>query len=348
MTTKLDKSYIAFVNDLKKQIKISRIKAHLFVNRELILLYFKIGKAILEKQREKKWGSKIVEQISKDLKKEFPNMTGLSRANIFYMRRFAEFYENELVQHPAGLILESPFLNIPWGHNILLMDQVSSHKKRFWYANQVINNGWSRNILLHQVKADLYGRQTTTNKTHNFNLTLPDEQSELVANLFKDKYNFEFLNGINLKEKEVEDCLVENIVQFLLELGRGFAFVGKQYNLEVGGQDFFIDLLFYNFELHCFIVIELKVGEFKPEYAGKLGFYLSVVDEKLKKDRDQNTIGIILCTKNNKDISKHSIHYMTKPIGISEYQISKKISDKKVKEIVPSIDEIANIKKTIS
>lgn len=224
------------------------------------------------------------------------------------------------------------------------MDQVSSNEQRLWYAEQTIQNGWSRNVLMHQIKSNLHSRQTTLNKTHNFDLTLSNPQSDLATDLLKDEYNFEFLRGSNFKEKELEDHLTDNIVKFLLELGKGFAFIGRQYNLQVGGQDFFIDLLFYNIELRCFVVIELKTGEFKPEYAGKLGFYLSVVDEKLKKDQDQSTIGIILCTKNNKEISKHSVRYMTKPIGVSEYKIAEEITDKKIKEIVPSADEIENIK----
>ncbi len=197
---------------------------------------------------------------------------------------------------------------------------------------------------MHQIKSNLYSRQATLDKTHNFDLTLPNPQSDLAIELLKDEYNFEFLRGSDFKEKELEQHLTENIVKFLLELGKGFAFIGKQYHLEVGGQDFYIDLMFYNVTLSCFVVIELKTGEFKPEYAGKLGFYLSVIDEKLKKPHDQSTIGIILCTKNNKEISKHSVRYMTKPIGVSEYKLSEEITDKKIKEIVPTADEIENIR----
>ena len=344
MTTDIDKSYLEFIDNLKNQIKTSRIKAHLAVNRELILLYAKIGQAVLEKQRKEEWGSKIIEKIAKDLKNEFPDMTGLSRSNMFYMRKFAEIYEKELIQQPVGLIGRLPFLEIPWGHNVVLLDQLSSNEQRFWYSQQVIANGWSRNVLMHQIKSNLYDRQTTLDKTHNFDLTLPSPQSDLATDLLKDQYNFEFLRGSDFKEKELEDHLTNNIVKFLLELGKGFAFIGRQHNIEVGGQDFFIDLLFYNIELRCFVVIELKTGEFKPEYTGKLGFYLSAVDEKLKKEQDQDTIGIILCTRNNKEISKHSVRYMTKPIGVSEYKITEEITDKKIKEIVPSADEIENIK----
>ena len=243
-----------------------------------------------------------------------------------------------------GKLEDLPFFNIPWFIIERFIDSLSEASQKLWYANQTIKNGWSRNVLMHQIKSDLYQRQTSIEKTHNFDLTLPNPQSELVADLLKDEYNFEFLRGSNFKERELEDHLINNITKFLLELGKGFAFIGKQYHIEVGGQDFYIDLLFYNIELSCFVVIELKTGEFKPEYAGKLGFYLSVIDEKIRKKHDQNTIGIILCTKNNKEISKHSVRFMTKPIGVSEYKIAEKITDKKIKEIVPSADEIEGIK----
>ena len=339
----LEKSYIKFLDDLKIQIKQSRIKAHLSVNRELILLYYKIGLAILEKQKEEGWGTKIIERVAKDLKQEFPEMTGLSYTNIQYMQRFAKSC-CEIYPQLVGKLEDLPFFNIPWGHNREIIDSLSEASQKLWYANQTIKNGWSRNVLMHQIKSDLYQRQTSIEKTHNFDLTLPNPQSELVADLLKDEYNFEFLRGSNFKERELEDHLINNITKFLLELGKGFAFIGKQYHIEVGGQDFYIDLLFYNIELSCFVVIELKTGEFKPEYAGKLGFYLSVIDEKIRKKHDQNTIGIILCTKNNKEISKHSVRFMTKPIGVSEYKIAEKITDKKIKEIVPSADEIEGIK----
>jgi predicted nuclease of restriction endonuclease-like (RecB) superfamily len=348
MTTKPDKSYIQFIQELKQEIKTSQIKAHLAVNLELILFYFKIGKAILEKQKQEGWGTKIIEKVSQDLKTEFSDMKGLSSSNLFYVRRFAEFIMAEITILPqlvGELEFEQKadkiaFFNIPWGHNRELLDQLSSNDQRLWYAKQIIQNGWSRNVLIHQIKSNLYKRQAIADKTHNFHLTLPAPQSDLAANLLKDEYNFEFLRGGDFKERELEDYLTDNIVKFLLELGKGFSFVGKQYHLEVGGQDFFVDLLFYNLELRCFVVIELKTGEFKPEYAGKLGFYLSVMDEKLKHQSDTDTIGIILCTKNNKEVSKHSVKYMMKPIGVSEYKIAEEITDKKIKEIMPSAHEI--------
>jgi len=309
MTAKLDKSYLKLIDDLKNQIKTARVKAHLAVNRELVLLYFNIGKSILAKQEAEGWGSKIIEKVSQDLRKEFPEMTGLSITNLASMRRFADVYgpqiqRLEILHRAGGEMAESLIFNIPWRHHVTIMEQISGAKEREWYMGETVRNGWSRNVLMHQIKSNLYKRQTSPEKTHNFDLTLPNPQSDLAADLLKDEYNFEFLRG----------------------------------------QDFFIDLLFYNIELRCFVVIELKTGEFKPEYAGKLGLYLSVIDEKLKKDQDQSTIGIILCTKNNKEVSKHSVRYMTKPIGVSEYKIVEEITDKKIKEIIPGANEIENIK----
>ena len=355
------KSYITLISELKTQIQAARIKASLAVNRELILLYFKIGKSILEKEIEEGWGTKITERISQDLQKVFPEMKGLSYTNIRYMKRFAEMIHQQaagklgyeaICQQVAGKleiyqrvggVSEIPFFEIPWWHNVVLLEQVSANEQRLWHAKQTIVNGWSRSVLTHQIKGDLYRRQVSATKSHNFNLTLPKAQSELVESIFKDEYNFDFIRGSELKEKELEDCLTENVTKFLLELGRGFAFIGKQYQLVVGGQDFFIDLLFYNFELRCFVIVELKTGEFKPEYSGKLAFYLSVIDEKLKHQQDQSSIGIVLCAKNNKEISKHSTRYIIKPLGISEYKTSEKITDKKIKKFIPSAEEFKKL-----
>ena len=334
------KSYTKLISELKTQIQTARIKAALAVNREMVLLYFKIGKTILEKQKEEGWGSKIIAKISADLLDEFPDMKGFSERNLKYMRLFAESYSELIVQAPLAQIV----LNITWYHNITILEQVKSSEQRLWYAEQAIKNGWSRNVLMHQIKSDLYRRQVSATKSHNFHLTLPKAQSELVESIFKDEYNFDFIRGSDLKEKNLEDFLVENVTKFLLELGRGFAFVGKQYPLSVGGQDFFIDLLFYNFELRCFVVIELKTGEFKPEYSGKMAFYLSVIDEKLKSREDKGAIGIVLCSKNNKEITKHATHYIVKPLGVSEYKTTQKITDKVIGKFIPTAEELKNLR----
>ena len=208
MTTKLDRSYLEFIDDLKNQIKTAKIKAHLAVNRELVLLYFTIGNAILEKIKKEEWGSKVIEKISQDLCKEFPEMKGLSTRNLKYMRQFAELCTEAIGQQPVAQLRNLPFFNVPWGHNVTIMDQDFPHQQSLWYVQETITNGWSRNILMHQIKSDLYSRQTTLNKTHNFDLTLPNPQSDLAANLLKDEYNFEFLRGGDFKEKEVEDQLI--------------------------------------------------------------------------------------------------------------------------------------------
>jgi predicted nuclease of restriction endonuclease-like (RecB) superfamily len=347
------KSYTKLISEIKTQIQTTRSKAALAVNRELILLYFRIGNLILEKQKAEGWGSKIVERISQDLRDEFPDMKGLSTTNLFYMRKFAETYRESICQqldgeikilHQAGGEFDlSNIFNIPWRHHTSLMDMVSSDEQRFWYIEQTIKNNWSRNILIHQIKSDLYRRQVSATKSHNFHLTLPKAQSKLVESIFKDEYNFDFIYGSDLKEKNLEEFLVENVTKFLLELGRGFAFIGKQYQVSVGGQDFFIDLLFYNFELRCFVVIELKTGEFKPEYVGKMSFYLSVIDEKLKNPEDKGAIGIILCSKNNKEITKHATRYVIKPLGVSEYKTTQKITDKNLRKFIPSAEELQKI-----
>jgi len=320
-----NKSYATFISDLKAQIKTAQIKAHLAVNRELILLYFKIGKSILAKQKKEGWGAKIVDKISRDLTKAFPTMTGLSSRNLELMRQFAFTYKNIIPKQAVSELDLSPIFLIPWGHNICLMQKLRDVNECLWYAKQTIKNGWSRNILMHQINTDLYSRQARLErKTHNFHLTLPKNQSDLATEILKNEYNFEFIDTGNLlKERKLESALIDNVVKFLLELGAGFAFVGKQYHLEVGGEDFYIDLLFYHLKLRSYIVIELKTGKFKPEYVGKLGFYLSCIDENLKTKQDNSSIGIILCEGVNKEIKNKSLQCMIKPIGVSAYKIAK-------------------------
>lgn len=206
MTIQLDKSYLKFIDDLKNQIKVARVKAHLAVNRELVLLYFNIGKSILKKQEKEGWGSKIIERVAKDLREEFSDMAGLSPRNILYMKQFAEKYKDLIAQQPVAQLGQLSIFNIPWGHNVVIMDKDFIHNQSLWYANQAVENGWSRNVLMHQIKSNLYKRQTSLEKTHNFDLTLPNPQSDLVANLLKDEYNFEFLRGGDFKEKELGDC----------------------------------------------------------------------------------------------------------------------------------------------
>ena len=328
--------YISLLEELKNKIKISQNRAILSVNKELIFLYYEIGKIILKNQSQKGWRSKIIENLAEDLRKEFPNMKGLSLRNLRYMRLFAESYPAEFVQQSVA--------QLSWGHNIALLDKVSSNK-RDWYAKKAIENDWSRNVMVHQIESNLYERMLLEGKTHNFSQTLPDKNSELAAETLKDLYIFDVLNlSESYLEKELQDSLVENITKFLLELGKGFAYVGRQYHLEVGGEDFYIDLLFYHLKLRSYIVIELKTGKFKPEYVGKINFYLSTVDDLLKNKDDNKSIGIILCKDKNTTIAEYALRDNSKPIGVSEYKLS--LPAELAKEL-PTVEQLTKLGKNI-
>ena len=260
-------------------------------------------------------------------------MKGLSVRNLKYMRKFAEVY-------PDFEIVQQVVAQIPWGHNVFLMDKISDSKERIWYANKILENGWSRSVLALQAESGLFNRQNNEHKVNNFPLTLPKPQSDLACELLKDPYNFDFLTISELaKEKELEKGLMNNLKRFLLELGKGFAFVGEQYHLEIANQDYYLDLLFYNVRLHSYVVFELKIGEFLPEYAGKMNFYLNAVDEKIKTEEDKPSIGIILCKSKNKIIAEYSLRDMTKPIGIAEYTVTRAIPEN-LKLNLPTAEEL--------
>jgi len=332
--TDVDTNYLKILDELKNKIKDAQVKAALSVNSQLVLLYWEIGKTVLERQKQAGWGAKIVQNLAKDLQSSFPGMKGLSDRNLKYMRKFAQTYSDfEFVQQVVA--------QLPWGHNIVLMDKATNSIEQIWYAQKTIENGWSRNILVHQIESKLYHRQAIEdNKTTNFLTALPAPQSELVQEIIKDPYNFDFLTLTEKsQEKDLEDGLMKNLTSFLLELGKGFAFVGQQYHLEVGGQDYFLDLLFYNTKLHCYVVFELKIGEFKPEYTGKVNFYLSALDSQLKTEYDEPSIGIILCKSKNKIVAEYALRDMTKPIGVSEYSITQILSDE-LKTKLPTIEEL--------
>ena len=331
MSTELTKEYAEFLQSLKKRIANAQIKAALSVNRELVLLYWQIGREILERQKARGWGAKVIEQLSKDLRVAFPEMKGFSRANLLYMRRFAETYSNEeFVQQLAG--------QIPWFHNCKILDKTKTQKEREFYIHKTIENGWSRNILVWQIESKLFERQGKA--VTNFDLTLPKPQSELANQLLKDPYNFDFLTlHDEAVERDLENALIENIRKFLLELGVGFAFVGSQYHLEVGGQDFYIDLLFYHLKLRSFIVIDLKMTEFKPEYAGKMNFYLSAVDDLIRHEKDEPSIGLILCKSKNGIVAEYGLRDINKPIGISEMHWLEKLPEN-LKGSLPTIEEL--------
>lgn len=323
--------YTEFIETLKLEIRRTQIKAALSVNRELILLYWRIGKSILAKQTELGWGAKVVEQIARDLRVEFPAMRGFSRTNVLYMRLLAESYPDEqFVQQAVG--------QIPWGHNVRILDKVKDQTEREFYIRKTIENGWSRNVLEIQIETKLYQRQGKA--ITNFELTMPKPQSDLAHEILKSPYNFDFLGlGDEAQEREIEAAMMRHLRDYLLELGVGFAFVGSQYRLEVSGEEFFIDQLFYHLKLRCFLVLELKAGKFKPEYLGKLNFYLSAVDDLLRGAGDAPSVGLILCRGENQTVVEYALRDMTKPMGVSAYELTK-ILPENLRGNLPTIAEI--------
>lgn len=319
------------MTDLKQRVASSRYKAALSVNKELTLLYHHIGTAILGSQEKHGWGAKVIDQLSKDLKAEFPEMKGFSTRNLKYMRKFAEEYSDILfVQQVVALL--------PWGHNVLLMNRFSDKQTRMFYVRKTIEHGWSRNVMDMQIETALHKRQGQA--ITNFKDKLPLPQSDLAHYTLKDPYIFDFLSiGEEAHEREIEKALVHHMEKFIIELGGGFAFVGRQYHLEVGEQDFYIDLLFYHLKLRCFIVIELKDKDFKPEYAGKMNFYLSAVDDLLRHENDQPSIGLILCKSKNNVLAEYALRDMNKPIGLAEYRLTQSLPEN-LKTALPSIEEL--------
>ena len=321
----IDKAYKDWLVDLKNKVRAAPLKAAVAVNSELILLYWDLGKMITEK--ENTWGSKLIPNLSKDLKAEFPNMEGFSVSNLKYCKRFYLFYQNQIGQQlvdqfkiphqTENEISQQLVAQIPWGHNILIFSKSKDINEALFYIKETIANGWSRNILGLQIENSLFERQGKA--IHNFKATLPETTSELAHQLLKDPYSFDFLALTeNYKERELENALVENITKFLLELGSGFAYVGKQVLLKVGDEEFFIDLLFYHLKLRAYVVIELKATDFKPEFAGKLSFYLSASNDLLKHPTDNPTIGLLICKNNNNVVAEYALANINHPIGVSE------------------------------
>jgi len=326
-------SYTTILEKLKNKIREAQHKAFLSVNKELILLYWNIGTTILEQQRKEGWGAGVINRLALDLTRIFPDMKGLSPRNLKYMRALAEAY-------PEKQIVQQLVAQIPWGHNLRILDCIKNRAERLWYIRETVKNGWSRNVLVHQIENTLYQRQKISSKSTNFLTTLPAPQSELAQQTIKDPYIFDFLNlAHDARELELQKALINHITKFLLELGSGFAFVGSQYHLEISGKDFYIDLLFYHLNLRCFVVLELKTGEFKPEYAGQLNFYLSAVDSQVKGKNDNPTIGIILCKNKDKIIAEYALRNIAKPMGVSEYKLSRTIPEK-LRRALPSPKEI--------
>jgi predicted nuclease of restriction endonuclease-like (RecB) superfamily len=323
--------YIDWLSELKIKIHNAQQRATLAVNNELVLLYWQIGNEILTRQEKQGWGAKVIERLAQDLRTAFPEMRGFSRTNLLYMRSFAEGWpDKEIVQQLVG--------KLPWGHNLVLLDKLKNSEDRVWYAKKTIENNWSRNVLVMQIESKLIERQGKA--ITNFALRLPKPQSDLAIECLKDPYRFDFLSlGEEAGEREIENALVKQVTEFLLELGAGFAYVGKQVNIEVGGDDFFIDLLFYHLKLRCYIVIELKTGDFKPEHLGQLGFYLTAVDRQIKNKNDLPTIGLLLCKTKNKIVAEYALSDKTQPMGIAEFKLLESLPAN-LQTQLPSIEDI--------
>lgn len=323
--------YADWLVDLKTRIHTAQQRAMLAVNRELVLLYWQIGRDILERQAKQGWGAKVIERLGHDLRTAFPDIKGFSSRNLKYMRAFAEAWpDSEFVQ---GVLAQ-----LPWYHQLALLDKLRTMDERRWYAAKAIEHNWSRNVLVIQIETRL--RERTGTAVTNFEARLPSPQSDLARESLKDPYRLDFLGlGEDALERSIESAIVGHITQFLIELGAGFAFVGQQVPLEVGGDDFFIDLLFYHLKLRCYVVVELKAGAFKPEHAGQLNFYLSAVDSQVKAEQDNPTIGLLLCKSKNRVVAEYALRDSNKPIGVAEYQLLAALPAD-LQTSLPSIEQI--------
>ncbi|OCK50548.1 hypothetical protein BA768_05200 [Chryseobacterium sp. CBo1] len=341
MLQKSNEQYIRWILDLKQKIQQSQIKAAIQVNSALIEMYWDLGKEISERNFENTYGSGFFSQLSKDLRTEFPEIKGFSESNLKYCKRFYLFYnqDNENRQQVVDDLNNTIFL-IPWGHHLALITKCKTPEEAYFYIKKTIENGWSRAVLLNMISSNLIESQGKA--INNFSKTLPDYESDLIRETLKDPYIFDFINITeNYKERELENALTENISKFLIELGNGFAFVGKQVEISIGNQSFFIDLLFYHIKLKRYVVIELKTGHFEPEFAGKLNFYVTAVDKQLRDENDNATVGMIICKDKNEIIAEYSLTDLHKPLGISSYEL-KKVLPENLKSHLPSIEEVEN------
>lgn len=333
----LPADYPAFLEEIKASIRTAQVKTALAVNAGMLQLYWDIGRRIVEKQRQEGWGTKIIAHLAADLQNAFPALAGFSRANIYRMRAFYLAWSGQppvvarsvrrlgrkIVAQPVGQSppqpLPQPVTQLPWGHNVILLEKLKNSDTRLWYARAAVEHGWTRDILALQIETGLYRRQGKA--VTNFDRTLPAPQSDLAQQTLKDPYIFDFLTlGDAARERDMETQLIQHVVRFLVELGAGFAFVGRQVHMEVGGEDYYLDLLFYHTRLHCYVVIDLKVGTFKPEYAGKMNFYLSAVDDQLRQPDDKPTVGLLLCRTRNKLIAEYALRDVRKPIGVAAWR----------------------------
>ena len=323
--------YADWLTELKARIHGAQQRAALAVNRELVLLYWQIGRDILTRQSQQGWGAKVIERLSQDLRTTFPEMKGFSPRNLKYMRAFAETWPDEE-------FVQAVLAQLPWYHQLALLDKLPGPETRRWYAAKAIEHNWSRNILVMQIETRLMER--SGNAVTNFEAKLPKPQSDLARESLKDPYRFDFLGLTDeAQEREIETALVKHVTEFLLELGAGFAFVGRQVLLDVGGDEFFIDLLFYHLKLRSYVVIELKGGKFKPEHLGQLGFYLTAVDRQVKSEHDNPTIGLLLCKTKNKIVAEYALGDKTQPMGVAEYKLLESLPAE-LQTSLPSIEQI--------
>jgi len=333
----LNNEYKHWLKDLKQKVLQSQLKAVVKVNGALLEFYWELGEEIVHRQAQARWGDGFLKQLSQDLMAEFPEMKGFSKRNLEQIRKWYQFWSSasEIAQQPVAQLWQ-----IPWGHNLKIIAKCQSVEEAVYYVQNTMDNGWSRSVLTHQIESGLWQRKGKA--ISNFNETLPAPQSDLAQQALKDPYVFDFLTlSKQHSERELEQGLIEHITHFLLELGAGFAYMGKQYPIQVGERDFFIDLLFYHAQLHCYVVIELKIGDFEPEHAGKLNFYIKAIDEQLRKEADQPTIGILLCKNKDRLVAEYALSDIQKPIGVSEYQLTQSLP-KNLQSKLPSIEEIEN------
>ncbi len=359
-----DKNYRLWLAELKGKVRSAQLKAAVAVNTRLLEFYWELGGEIVAKQANANWGDGFLLQLSKDLTGEFPEMKGFSRRNLELVRQWYLFYSDliEIVQQPVGLIAKQAvsqlgikgkgqqpvgviwqqvvarITSIPWGHNIVIISKCKTVAEALFYVQRTIEHGWSRSVLVHQIESGLYRRGGKA--VSNFAATLPKLQSDLAEQTLKDPYIFDFLDlAVDHKERELETALVDHFSRFLLELGAGFAYLGRQVPLNVGSREFFLDLLFYHTKLHCHVVVELKTSDFEPEHAGKLNFYLKAVDAQLRGPEDKPTVGLLICKSKDKLVVEYALSDIRKPIGVSEYRLTRTLP-KKIQSSLPAISEI--------
>jgi predicted nuclease of restriction endonuclease-like (RecB) superfamily len=331
--TRLPSGYPALLEELKTRIRAAQLSAALTLNQETIRLYWSIGQDLSSRFAAEGWGTKVVDRLAKDLGNEFPGVEGFSLRNLRYMRSFAEAWPDPQILQLAA--------KLPWGHHMVLLDRLKDGQSREWYLRASLEYGWSRNVLTHHISTQL--REREGKALTNFDRTLPAPDSDLTRQLLKNPYSFEFLTlSSTAKERELERGLLEHLRDLLLELGRGFSFVGSQVPLEVGGETFYIDLLFYHLRLHCYFVIELKSGKFKPEWAGKLNFYLSAVDDLFRNGPDAPTIGLLLCETHNSALAEYALRDVAKPIGVSTYRVTRELPAP-VRDELPTVEDLQEV-----